>query len=81
MKTLVVAEKPSVARDLADALPGSFAKEETHYESDDPIVTFAVGCESSTTVKVAVVRFSDTVKPLVGVTVTPGLGPICMRWP
>src|ERR687886_1889801 len=43
MKTLVVAEKPSVARDLADALPGSFAKEETHYESDDYIVTFAVG--------------------------------------
>jgi DNA topoisomerase-3 len=43
VKTLVVAEKPSVARDLADALPGSFAKEETHYESDDSIVTFAVG--------------------------------------
>jgi DNA topoisomerase-3 len=43
VKTLVVAEKPSVARDLADALPGSFAKEETHYESDDYIVTFAVG--------------------------------------
>jgi DNA topoisomerase-3 len=43
VKTLVVAEKPSVARDLADALPGSFSKEETHYESDDSIVTFAVG--------------------------------------
>src|ERR687885_8417 len=43
MKTLVVAEKPSVARDLADALPGSFAKEETHYESDEYVVTFAVG--------------------------------------
>ena len=43
MKTLVVAEKPSVARDLADTLPGSFAKEETHYESDEYIVTFAVG--------------------------------------
>src|ERR687886_593446 len=43
MKTLVVAEKPSVARDLADALPGSFAKEEAFYESDDYIVTFAVG--------------------------------------
>jgi DNA topoisomerase-3 len=43
VKTLVVAEKPSVARDLADALPGSFAKEETHYESDEYIVTFAVG--------------------------------------
>jgi DNA topoisomerase-3 len=47
MKTLVVAEKPSVARDLADALPGSFkkegGKEATHYESDDYVVTFAVG--------------------------------------
>jgi DNA topoisomerase-3 len=43
VKTLVVAEKPSVARDLADALPGSFANEETHYESDDYVVTFAVG--------------------------------------
>ncbi|HYY65096.1 MAG TPA: DNA topoisomerase 3 [Gaiellaceae bacterium] len=43
MKTLVVAEKPSVARDLADALPGTFENEETHYEGDEYIVTFAVG--------------------------------------
>src|SRR5919201_3431265 len=43
MKTLVVTEKPSVARDLADALPGSFTKADTHYESDDYVVTFAVG--------------------------------------
>src|ERR687886_761654 len=43
MKTLVIAEKPSVARDLADALPGSFTNEETHYESDDYVITFAVG--------------------------------------
>jgi DNA topoisomerase III len=43
VKTLVVAEKPSVARDLADALPGSFENEETHYEGDEYIVTFAVG--------------------------------------
>ena len=43
MKTLVVAEKPSVARDLADALPGTFKNEETHYEGDDYVVTFAVG--------------------------------------
>ena len=43
VKTLVVAEKPSVARDLSDALPGSFKNEETHYEGDDYIVTFAVG--------------------------------------
>jgi DNA topoisomerase-3 len=42
-KTLVIAEKPSVARDLASALPGSFEKNETHFESDDYVVTFAVG--------------------------------------
>jgi DNA topoisomerase III len=43
MKTLVIAEKPSVARDLVDALPGSFENNDTFYESDDTIVTFAVG--------------------------------------
>jgi DNA topoisomerase-3 len=43
VKTLVVAEKPSVARDLADALPGTYKNEETHYEGDDYVVTFAVG--------------------------------------
>jgi DNA topoisomerase-3 len=43
VKTLVIAEKPSVARDLADALPGSFRKHEAYFESDDTIVTFAVG--------------------------------------
>jgi DNA topoisomerase III len=43
VKTLVVAEKPSVARDLADALPGTFKNEETHFEGDEYIVTFAVG--------------------------------------
>jgi DNA topoisomerase-3 len=43
VKTLVVAEKPSVARDLADALPGSFTNEETHYEGAEHVVTFAVG--------------------------------------
>src|SRR5215204_6455269 len=44
-KTLVVAEKPSVARDLAAALPGSFkqAKEKTHLVGDDYVVTWAVG--------------------------------------
>jgi DNA topoisomerase-3 len=44
-KTLVIAEKPSVARDLAAALPGSFkqAKEKTHLEGDDYVVTWAVG--------------------------------------
>ena len=42
-KTLVIAEKPSVARDLADALPGLFQNKETHFESDDYVITFAVG--------------------------------------
>jgi DNA topoisomerase III len=43
VKTLIVAEKPSVARDIADALPGNFANEESHYEGDEYVVTFAVG--------------------------------------
>jgi DNA topoisomerase-3 len=43
VKTLVVAEKPSVARDLADALPGSFENEESYYEGEEYVVTFAVG--------------------------------------
>src|SRR5215218_10591683 len=44
-KTLVVAEKPSVARDLASTLPGSFkqAKDKTHLEGEDYVVTWAVG--------------------------------------
>jgi DNA topoisomerase-3 len=44
-KTLVIAEKPSVARDLAAALPGSFtqSKDKTHLEGDDHVVTWAVG--------------------------------------
>src|SRR2546423_6070859 len=43
VKTLVIAEKPSVARDLTDALPGPFSKNETHFESDDYVISFAVG--------------------------------------
>jgi DNA topoisomerase III len=44
-KTLVIAEKPSVARDLAAALPGSFkaAKEKTHLVGEDYVITWAVG--------------------------------------
>src|SRR5215213_9043327 len=44
-KTLVVAEKPSVARDLASALPGSFpqSKDKTHLVGDDHVITWAVG--------------------------------------
>src|SRR3989440_5492536 len=42
-KTLVIAETPSVGRDLASALPGTFQKAETHLESDDYVITWAVG--------------------------------------
>ncbi len=41
-KALVITEKPSVARDVADAL-GGFREEEGYFERDDMIVTFAVG--------------------------------------
>ena len=43
MKTLIIAEKPSVARDLTGALPGTFENNESYYESEDTIITFAVG--------------------------------------
>jgi DNA topoisomerase-3 len=44
-KTLVIAEKPSVARDLASALPDSLkqAKDKTHLVGDEYVVTWAVG--------------------------------------
>jgi DNA topoisomerase III len=42
-KTLVIAEKPSVARDLTGALSGVFHNKDTHYESDHYVITFAVG--------------------------------------
>ncbi|MBV8066084.1 MAG: DNA topoisomerase 3 [Actinobacteria bacterium] len=42
-KTLVVAEKPSVGRDLSVALPGSFEKSEGYLESDEYVITWAVG--------------------------------------
>ncbi|MBA3509429.1 MAG: DNA topoisomerase 3 [Thermoleophilaceae bacterium] len=44
-KTLIVAEKPSVARDLAAALPGTFkqSKDKTSLEADDHVITWAVG--------------------------------------
>jgi DNA topoisomerase III len=43
MKTLVIAEKPSVARDLAATLPGTFENHDTYLESEDALITFAVG--------------------------------------
>src|SRR3954454_11531155 len=44
-KTLGLAEKPSVPRDLAAALPGSFpqSKDKTHLVGDDHVITWAVG--------------------------------------
>src|SRR5919202_2090494 len=42
-KTLVIAEKPSVGRDLAAALPGTFAKNEAYLESNEYVITWAVG--------------------------------------
>jgi DNA topoisomerase III len=42
-KTLVIAEKPSVGRDLARVLPGTFKKEEGWLEAEEHIITWAVG--------------------------------------
>src|SRR5579875_331492 len=42
-KTLVIAEKPSVGRDLVRVLPGSFTKGEGYLEGSEHIVTWAVG--------------------------------------
>lgn len=41
-KTLIIAEKPSVAGDIARAL-GGFARHDDYFESDDRIITSAVG--------------------------------------
>src|ERR687886_1678489 len=44
-KTLVIAEKPSVGRDIAGALPGSYKQnpDKTYREGDEYIITWAVG--------------------------------------
>jgi DNA topoisomerase-3 len=42
-KTLVIAEKPSVGRDLVRVLPGSFDKGEGFLEGSEHVVTWAVG--------------------------------------
>lgn len=42
-KTLIIAEKPSVAADITKVLPGKFKKEKTHYEGDRYVVSFAIG--------------------------------------
>jgi DNA topoisomerase-3 len=42
-KTLVIAEKPSVGRDLGRVLPGAFTKSEGYLEGPEHVVTWAVG--------------------------------------
>jgi DNA topoisomerase-3 len=42
-KTLIIAEKPSVAADIVKALPGSFDRQKTHFEGSDFIVSYAIG--------------------------------------
>jgi DNA topoisomerase III len=42
-KTLIIAEKPSVGRDLTRVLPGAFDKHEGYLEAPEHIVTWAVG--------------------------------------
>ncbi len=42
-KTLVIAEKPSVGRDLARVLPGAFTKGEGYLDGPEHTVTWAVG--------------------------------------
>jgi DNA topoisomerase-3 len=42
MKSLIVAEKPSVAADLAKAL-GKIPKKGEHYENDEYVISFALG--------------------------------------
>src|SRR5947209_20210752 len=42
-KTLVIAEKPSVGRDLARVLEGPFQKHEGYLEGPEHVITWAVG--------------------------------------
>jgi DNA topoisomerase-3 len=42
-KTLIIAEKPSVAVDIVKALPGKFTNAKTHFESDAYVVSYAIG--------------------------------------
>lgn len=40
---LIIAEKPSVAKDLARVLPGNFKQHEGYFEGPDHLITWAVG--------------------------------------
>jgi DNA topoisomerase-3 len=42
-KTLIIAEKPSVAADLAKVLPGKFSRSKTHFEGDKYVISYAIG--------------------------------------
>src|SRR3954464_1024938 len=42
-KTIVIAEKPSVGRDVARVLPGPFSKHEGFLDGPDHVITWAVG--------------------------------------
>src|SRR5256714_12459112 len=42
-KTLVIAEKPAVGRDLASVLPGPFTKSEGYLDGPEHVITWAVG--------------------------------------
>lgn len=42
-KTLIIAEKPSVARDIVSALTGKFSQEKGYWESENYIVSHAIG--------------------------------------
>jgi len=42
-KTLIIAEKPSVAADLVKVLPGKFKRTKSYFESNDTIISYAIG--------------------------------------
>ncbi len=42
-KKLIIAEKPSVAKDIVKVLPGKFESTKNYFESEEYIVSFAIG--------------------------------------
>jgi len=42
-KTLIIAEKPSVAADIVKVLPGRYTRSKTHYEGEEYVVSYAIG--------------------------------------